>query len=252
MKDSNLRFVLLLAVIVSCGADSAVSEDESEEEMFNCDRYENIVQRFSECFRSRNTTGYSILMTRIDELNIVTRGAFLAQITSLCSDEQINEAYTRCTRDIVSVCPELTETINDVVREKVSFLCENNQPSSWIRGVLNEDYMLNMTCFQSYENEVLKSIHDCFRKTHGMMSEIKKIYAQTLSMAREQYKRALSDLFQCTASPYYGDTTLSCGSKKKEVLLTYWIVFSVAIDPLTPPIGPQARNKLTEMMSPLY
>jgi hypothetical protein len=87
--DANVVFlfqykVLLLAVIVSCGADSAVSEDESEEMMFNCDRYENIVKRFSECFRSRNTTGYSILMTRIDELNIVTRGAFLAQITSLC------------------------------------------------------------------------------------------------------------------------------------------------------------------------
>ncbi|XP_060574175.1 uncharacterized protein LOC132731894 [Ruditapes philippinarum] len=252
MIDQRSSIVMLLAVSAVLSLADSESADEVVKES-NCNEINTVLKQFVECFRSSNVTGYSSVMTELTESAVITRESFLAQITSTCSDGKLNEAYTRCTRDVISVCPELRETITDVVREKISFLCENNQPSSWIRGVLNGDYMLNTSCVYSPENDVIDNIRNCSQEVNSKLSgSVKKLNAPTVAEARDMFKRISSDWFQCTVSPYYGNTILPCGTKKKHVLLTYWIIFSIGGDPLRPPIGPEAMIKLTEIMSPFY
>ena len=54
----------------------------------------------------------------------------------------------------------------------------------------------------------------------------------------------MSFMFQCTTSTYYGNDTLPCGSKKKDMLLTFWIAKSSITNPVSPALGPEAMDHL--------
>ena len=62
----------------------------------------------------------------------------------------------------------------------------------------------------------------------------------------------ISFMLQCTTATYYDNETLQCGSKKKDMLLTFWILVSSIADPIKPTIGPEATNTLRVVISYIY
>ncbi|XP_045214376.2 uncharacterized protein LOC123564695 [Mercenaria mercenaria] len=215
-----------LTILVHLLAIHAVTGAMSGDE-FSCHRFSDVYLRFKDCLREDDVLDFRRIINNMLQSDGVIKGdEILTELTQVCSNRETAEKIDSCVERIVTDCPTLEEIIHDTVGNKISFFCENDNPSSMISEVLQHDYMYNVDC-SSEENQVYEIFWECAQEAYSESEGI-DVWNGPVSDALSIYTQIREVWFQCTLQEERNEdqSVLACGATWQDTLIYFWISIS--------------------------
>ncbi|XP_053374841.1 uncharacterized protein LOC123534830 [Mercenaria mercenaria] len=144
---------------------------------------------------------------------------FLEQLSTTCSNY---ESYMKCANCTAKrVCEDEKTKLKELLSERWALFCDGDQPSDWLKTVLQNQYSYNKSCEQVFKN----SFYACVGGDPKANTN-----ATSLTDVSEIYREAFSGIFKCVIGELFShvDYVIQCGSSWQDILLTGWLEFSAS------------------------
>ncbi|XP_045173341.2 uncharacterized protein LOC123534925 [Mercenaria mercenaria] len=145
--------------------------------------------------------------------------AFLEQLYSTCSNY---ESYMKCANCTAKrVCEDEETKLKELLSERWALFCDGDQPSDWLKIILQNQYSYNMSCDHVFK----KSFLACVQRYQTADTN-----ATSLTDVSEVAREAVSGIFKCVIGELLShmDYVRQCGSSWQDILLTGWLKISAS------------------------
>ncbi|XP_060589032.1 uncharacterized protein LOC132744361 [Ruditapes philippinarum] len=233
----------LILIYLTCVLVQALIVRNSDE-IFECDAYENITNKFDSCFKSESNVDFERMLRLFnyyDNVDPITKEDILTEVGLICSATDRRDAFVQCKNNIVEECPDVEPFITAAFKAKFDFFCKDEQPSEWIQDVFYEGYQLTMLCEGNVE--VFESLGEC-TQTSGITDGVRDVSNLNTTFAWSRIQSLLQDWFECAVPEESLSDELGCGSTKADFLTAYAVFVVSTTNILSPPFGEVAKQRL--------
>ncbi|XP_045172767.2 uncharacterized protein LOC123534545 isoform X1 [Mercenaria mercenaria] len=174
--------------------------------------YKDISQKYS---KSCERTYVEDIFKNVLNDEIVRGNELLQQLSTTCSNFETYKKCVNCTAR--HVCPEERTKFSELLSERWALFCEADQPSNWIRTILQNGYSYNKSCDFVFGSTFMSCFHDSPGDN-----------ATSLTDVSEGYRSVMTAIFKCTVGEILSSSEeiRYCGSSWQDILLTNWLKIS--------------------------
>ncbi|XP_045214452.2 uncharacterized protein LOC123564746 [Mercenaria mercenaria] len=223
-----LIIFIMFSVVVYILAILAVTNASLDKD-FSCERYQDVHDAFKDCLKEHDVLDFTSMFQELWSDGVIEGDELYTELTVICSNREIlEENITNCVERLVTDCPSLEEIVTGTIENKISFFCENNQPSSILSAALQHGYMFNGNCSLGGQHLLGEAMRTCATEAFseaGVSGDRRNSTVDDVLSADLKFGR---NWFQCGLAELRDElpVELECGSTVRDMLMSFAIFMS--------------------------
>ncbi|XP_060598888.1 uncharacterized protein LOC132752565 isoform X2 [Ruditapes philippinarum] len=141
---------------------------------------------------------------------------FLEKLVTTCSNYAEYSKCANCTAK--HVCYEEQDKLKEILADRWSIFCNDDQPASWLVRILHDGLNYNVSCRSTF----MKTLNSCVPPQPPEESSNET----SLSGLVDEYRRVGQNVFSCSMAVILKNDIINCDSSWQDILLVSWLEVS--------------------------